>query len=182
MTQNTSSPYFFDENEIAEKATYHTLFMIADNEPGVLARVTSLFSARGYGIQSLTAGEIDEARHLSCMTITTFGTPQVIAQIKAQLEKIIAIRSVVNLSIAPNAVMREMILVRIMRSETNLQTLRDRLDLFGARQIDSEINTITFELNGETIAIDQYIEQLRVLCRDPAALSIARSGIAGLAD
>ena len=178
--QNTSSPYFFDP-DTDDKATYHTLFMIADNEPGVLARVTGLFSARGYGIQSLTAGEIDAGEHLSCMTITTFGTQAVIAQIKAQLEKIIAIRSVVNLSQQDNAVMRELTLIRIQRNEPQLAALQEHLELLGARRIDASETSVTFELNGETLAIDQYIKQLRALCRASDSIYIARSGITGIA-
>lgn len=175
--QNTSSPYFFDPDD-AEKAAYHTLYMTADNEPGVLARVTNLFSARGYQIQSLTAGEIDFARHLSCMTITTYGTPQVIAQIKAQLKKIIAIRDVYNLSETPNAVMREIALVRIQRHEPSLSQLTEKLSLFNAKQIAADEQTVTYEMTGETLAIDQYIQQLHTI----GAVEIARSGITGIAN
>lgn len=167
---------------MTNSANWHTLFMIADNEPGVLARVTGLFSARGYQIQSLTAGEIDHANHLSCMTITTFGTPQVIAQIKAQLEKIIAIRSVHNLSQTDNAFMRELVLIRIRRTQDNLQAITNHLNLLGAKMVDSNAEDITYELTGESTACDQYIQQLRALCDQPDCIHVARSGITGIAN
>ncbi len=159
-------------------STAYTLFMIADNETGVLARVTALFSARGYLIQSLTAGEIDAAKHLSCITITTFGTPAVVDQIRAQVLKIIAIREVIILSSARNSVQREMMLGRVSRSETQFQKMVDQLEMLDARQMDANENGVTYELSGEPAAIDQYIAQLRAL----GEIEIVRSGIIGLAD
>lgn len=163
-------------------STPHTLFMIADNETGVLARITALFSARGYTIQSLTAGEIDAANHLSCITITTFGTPAVVEQIRAQVLKIIAIREVMILSQAPNSVERELLLVRILRQEPSLPLMQDLLNSLDARQIDANETSMTYELSGTPGAIDQYINQLRALESQNSRLEVVRSGIIGLAD
>ena len=154
----------------------HTLFMLSDNEPGVLARVTGLFSARGFQIQNITAGEINEAKHLSCIAITTEGTPQTIAQIKAQVEKIVAIRSVVNLTEAPGAVQRELMLVRVRRDAVEHDMLVNALNELDARQIAADENSTSFELTGDTRAINQYITRLNGL----GEVEIARSGIVGM--
>ncbi len=162
---------------MSEAEQFHTLFMLSDNETGVLARVTGLFSARGYLIQSLTAGEINEARHLSCITITTTGTAPVIAQIKAQLEKIVAIREVYVLSYVPQAIQRELILVRALRNAEHFKRVMDELDILDARQIAAHEDSITYEVSGDPRALDQYILRLNKL---DDTLIIVRSGIVGL--
>ena len=154
----------------------YTLFMLSDNEPGVLARVTALFSARGFQIQNITAGEINEAKHLSCIAITTEGTAATIAQIKAQLEKIVAIRSVVNLTEAHGAVQRELMVVRVRRDAAEHDVLVDALNDLDARQIGADEFSTSFELTGDTRAINQYIERLNSL----GEVEIARSGIVGM--
>jgi acetolactate synthase-1/3 small subunit len=150
--------------------------MLSDNETGVLARVTGLFSARGFQIQNITAGEINAAKHLSCISITTEGTPATIAQIKAQLEKIVAIRSVVNLTEAHGAVQREMMIVRVRRNAADHDVLVNALNELDARQIAADENSTCFELTGDGRAIHQYIERLNAL----GEVEIARSGIVGM--
>jgi len=154
----------------------YTLFMLSDNERGVLARVTALFSARGYQIQNITAGEINEAQHLSCIAITTEGTPATIAQIKAQVEKIVAIRSVVNLTEAQGSVQRELMIIRVQRDAAVHDRMIDTLNEFDARQIAADENSTSFELTGDTRAINQYIARLNSL----GPVEIARSGIVGM--
>jgi len=154
----------------------YTLFMLSDNERGVLARVTALFSARGYQIQNITAGEINEAEHLSCIAITTEGTPATIAQIKAQVEKIVAIRSVVNLTEAQGSVQRELMIIRVWRDAAAHDNIVNTLNELDARQIAADENSTSFELTGDTRAINQYIARLNGL----GPVEIARSGIVGM--
>lgn len=154
----------------------YTLFLLSDNETGVLARVTALFSARGFGIQNITAGEINEDKHLSCIAITTEGTPSAIVQIQAQLEKIVAVRSVVNLTEAKGAVQRELMLVRVRREAAEHDAMIDTLNELDARQITADETSTSYELTGDTRAINQYIARLNAL----GSVEIARSGIVGM--
>src|SRR3979411_2120253 len=84
---------------VAEKIETHTLSVIVDNEAGVLARVVGLFSGRGYNIDSLTVSETEHEKHLSRITIVTTGTPMVIEQIKHQLERLVQVRRVHDLTV-----------------------------------------------------------------------------------
>ena len=93
--QPTGSAYFIAKE--TEKPENHTLSVLVDNEPGVLARVIGLFSGRGYNIESLTVSETEHEKHLSRITIVTRGTPHVLEQIKHQLERIVPVHRVVDL-------------------------------------------------------------------------------------
>ncbi|TGV64494.1 acetolactate synthase small subunit, partial [Mesorhizobium sp. M00.F.Ca.ET.149.01.1.1] len=95
--QPTGSAYFIAKE--TEKPETHTLSVLVDNEPGVLARVIGLFSGRGYNIESLTVSETEHEKHLSRITIVTRGTPHVMEQIKNQLERIVPVHRVVDLSV-----------------------------------------------------------------------------------
>src|SRR6201991_3440549 len=86
---------------VKEKIETRTLAVIVDNEPGVLARVIGLFSGRGYNIDSLTVSETEHEKHLSRITVVTRGTPMVIEQIKNQLERLVQVQRVVDLTEAP---------------------------------------------------------------------------------
>src|SRR5471030_2320941 len=97
----------------AQKAETHTLSVLVDNEPGVLARVIGLFSGRGYNIESLTVSETEHAKHLSLITIVTTGTPMVIEQIKNQLDRLVPIHSVVDMTLAENSIERELAMVKV---------------------------------------------------------------------
>ena len=92
----------------AQKSESHTLSVLVDNEPGVLARVIGLFSGRGYNIESLTVSETEHAKHLSLITIVTTGTPMVIEQIKNQLDRLVPIHRVVDMTLlaAPSSARR----------------------------------------------------------------------------
>src|SRR5258708_10862729 len=106
-----ASAYFIEERH--DRTESHTLSVIVDNEPGVLARVIGLFSGRGYNIDSLTVSETEHAQHLSRITIVTTGTPAVIEQIKAQLGRMVPIHRVHDLTAEGKAVERELALVKI---------------------------------------------------------------------
>src|SRR5881227_1969981 len=90
------SVYFLEERN--DKLETHTLSILVDNEPGVLPRIAGLFSGRGYNIDSLTVSETEHEKHLSRFTIVTSGTPMVIEQIRHQLERLVQIRRVVDLT------------------------------------------------------------------------------------
>src|SRR5476649_2549971 len=97
----------------AQKLETHTLSVLVDNEPGVLARVVGLFSGRGYNIESLTVAEVAHAEHLSRITIVTSGTPEAIEQIGHQLERLVPIHKVTDLTLRGNAVERELAMIKV---------------------------------------------------------------------
>lgn len=154
----------------------HTLAVIVDNEPGVLARVVGLFSGRGYNIESLTVAETDHTGHLSRITIVTTGTPQIIDQIEAQLGRIVQVREVHDLTAVGPAVERELALLRVAGTgEHRVEALR-LADVFRARVVDSTLSSFIFELTGTSEKVDAFADLMR-----PLGLSeIARTGIAAL--
>src|SRR4029078_2902313 len=101
---------------VAEKIETHTLSVIVDNEPGVLARVIGLFSGRGYNIDSLTAAETEQQKHLSRIPIVTRGTPMVIEQIKNQLGRLVPIHRVVDMTTSGPSIQRELAIVQVART------------------------------------------------------------------
>src|ERR1700758_1643157 len=103
----------YDLSPSTEAESEATFAILVDNEPGVLHRVVGLFAARGYNIESLTVAETDERAHTSRITIVTRGTPQVLTQIQAQLEKMVSTRHVLNVTADPNGVQRELALVKV---------------------------------------------------------------------
>src|ERR1051325_2003132 len=110
---------------VVESIVHHTLAVIVDNEPGVLARVIGLFSGRGYNIDSLTVSETEHEKHLSRITIATTGTPMVIEQIKHQLERLVPVHRVVDLPASGKALERELALVKVKgKGETRVEALR----------------------------------------------------------
>src|ERR1700754_865807 len=98
---------------ISQGVEQHTLCGLVDNEPGVLARVIGLFSGRGYNIDSLTVSETEHEKHLSRITIVTRGTPMVIEQIKNQLERIVPIHQVIDMTVAGPCLQRELAMVKV---------------------------------------------------------------------
>ncbi|WP_120499811.1 acetolactate synthase small subunit [Roseovarius sp. EL26] len=154
----------------------HTLAVIVDNEPGVLARVIGLFSGRGYNIDSLTVAEVDHTGHMSRITIVTKGTPQIIEQIKAQLGRIVSVHEVHDLTVEGDSVERELALVRVHGSgEQRVEALR-LAEIFRAQVVDSTHESFVFELTGAPDKIDAFAELMR-----PLGLGrIARTGVAAL--
>jgi len=91
----------------------HTMSVLVDNEPGILARVVGLFSGRGYNIESLTVAETDAKENLSRITIVTKGTPMIIEQIKAQLDRLVPVHKVRDLTVEGPHIERELALVKV---------------------------------------------------------------------
>ncbi len=155
----------------------HTISVLVDNESGVLARVIGLFSGRGYNIESLTVAEVDPANELSRITVVTTGTPMIIEQIKAQLERLVPIRKVVDLTTLDAHVERELALVKVKcRGEKRVESLRIA-DIFRARAIDSTSNSFVFEISGSTDKLDAFIRLM-----DPLGLvDVSRTGVVAIA-
>ncbi|MGF1552616.1 MAG: acetolactate synthase small subunit [Paracoccaceae bacterium] len=154
----------------------HTLAVLVDNEPGVLARVIGLFSGRGYNIESLTVAETDHASHLSRITIVTTGTPQVIEQIKAQLERMVPVHGVSDLTVLGPHLERELALVKVAsQGDKRVEALRLG-ELMGARVVDVTLESFVFELANDSEQIDAFVELMRPL----GLVEVARTGAAAL--
>ena len=154
----------------------HTLAVIVENEPGVLARVIGLFSGRGYNIESLTVAEIDHTGQMSRITLVTSGTPQVIEQIKAQLGRIIPVHEVHDLTVEGPTVERELALFKV-RGEGDARVEALRLaDIFRANVVDSTLESFVFEITGTPDKIDAFAELMRPL----GLTELARTGVAAL--
>ncbi len=161
----------------AEVIETHTLAVIVDNESGVLARVIGLFSARGYNIDSLTVAEVDHLGHRSRITIVTSGTPQVIAQIKAQLERMVVVHKVHDLTVEGPSVQRELALFKVQgRGEHRIEALR-LAEIFRANVVDSTLESFVFEMTGTPEKVDAFAELMRPL----GLVEVARTGVAALA-
>ncbi|MFU8899124.1 MAG: acetolactate synthase small subunit [Roseinatronobacter sp.] len=155
----------------------HTLAVSVDNESGVLARVIGLFSARGYNIDSLTVAEVDHLGHRSRITVVTSGTPQVITQIKAQLERMVIVHEVHDLTVEGPSVQRELALFKVKgRGEARIEALR-LAEIFRANVVDSTLESFVFEMTGTPEKVDAFAELMRPL----GLVEVARTGVAALA-
>lgn len=155
----------------------HTLAVIVENEPGVLARVIGLFSGRGYNIDSLTVAEVDHSGHRSRITIVTRGTPAVIDQIEAQLGRLVAVYEVHDLTAEGPCVQRELALIKVAgKGEARIEALR-LAEIFRANVVDSTLESFVFEMTGTPEKIDAFADLMRPL----GLREIARTGVAALA-
>jgi len=178
--QATGSAYFIAKE--TERPETHTLSVVVDNEPGVLARVIGLFSGRGYNIESLTVSETEHEKHISRITIVTRGTPHVLEQIKAQLERIVPVHRVVDLTVVAHELghekplERELALVKVTGTgEDRVEALR-LADAFRAQVIDANTEHFIFEITGRVSKIEQFISIMRPL----GLVEICRTGIAAM--
>ncbi|PWK72851.1 acetolactate synthase small subunit [Aminobacter sp. AP02] len=178
--QPTGSAYFIAKE--TEKPENHTLSVLVDNEPGVLARVIGLFSGRGYNIESLTVSETEHEKHLSRITIVTRGTPHVLEQIKHQLERIVPVHRVVDLTVMAQelgtggALARELALVKVAGTgEARVEALR-LAEAFRAKVIDANTEHFIFELTGKVSKIEQFIAIMKPL----GLVEICRTGVAAM--
>ncbi len=178
IKKGASSHSAYDLRDPNAQATEtHTLAVLVDNEAGVLARVIGLFSGRGYNIESLTVAEVDHEGHRSRITIVTSGTPQVIEQIKAQLERMVPVHQVNDLTVEGRAVQRELALFKVAGvGDKRIEALR-LAEIFRANVVDSTLESFVFEITGTPEKIDAFAELMR-----PLGLSdVARTGVAALA-
>jgi acetolactate synthase-1/3 small subunit len=154
----------------------HTLSVLVDNEPGVLARVIGLFSGRGYNIDSLTVSETEHEKQLSRITIVTTGTPMVIEQIKNQLERLVPVHRVIDVTVGGKSIERELAMVKVKGTgERRVEALR-LSDAFRARVIDATTESFVFELTGKSDKIDQFVGLMLPL----GLVEVSRTGIVAI--
>lgn len=159
-----------------EAVTRHTLAVIVDNEPGVLARIAGLFSGRGYNIESLTVSETEHQKHLSRITIVTAGTGETLQQIKAQLERLVPVHRVVDLTVQGNAIERELALAKVNgRGELRVEAMR-LASAFGARIVDATLESFVFELTGTTDEVERFIGLMMAV----GLVEVSRTGVAAM--
>jgi acetolactate synthase I/III small subunit len=173
---NAPSTSHYPAAPTAQKPETHTLSVLVDNEPGVLARVIGLFSGRGYNIESLTVSETEHRQHLSLITIVTTGTPMVIEQIKNQLDRLVPVHHVVDMTLSGKAIERELAMVKVKgKGENRVEALR-LADAFRARVIDATTESFVFEITGASEKIEQFISLMLPL----GLVEVARTGIAAI--
>jgi acetolactate synthase-1/3 small subunit len=171
----TGSVYFHEERKDAPER--HTLSILVDNEPGVLSRIAGLLSGRGYNIDSLTVSETEHEKHLSRFTIVTTGTPMVLEQIKNQLERMVPVHRVIDLTVVGEPLERELALVKVAGTgEKRIEALR-LAEIFRANVIDASTGHFVFEITGRSSKIEQFIS----IMRDLGLVEISRTGIAAMA-
>jgi acetolactate synthase-1/3 small subunit len=174
MTADTApSPSVYpvtpDQGEMSERI----LTVIVDNEPGVLARVIGLVSARGYNIESLTVAEIDAKKHRSRITLVTCGTEAKIEQIKAQLGRLVPVRNVIDVTQERDALSRELALVKVTgEGEHRVEAMR-LAGIFRARALDTTHTSFIFEVTGSRDKVSAFIDLMRPL----GLAEIARTGV-----
>ena len=154
----------------------HTIVVTVDNEPGVLARVIGLFAGRGYNIDSLTVSETEHEKHLSRITIVTRGTPMVIEQIKNQLDRLVPVHRVVDMTTAGPSIERELAMVKVRgKGEHRVEALR-LADAFRARVIDATTESFVFEITGGSDKIDQFVNLMLPL----GLIEVSRTGVVAI--
>jgi acetolactate synthase I/III small subunit len=155
----------------------HTIAILVDNESGVLARVIGLFSGRGYNIESLTVAEVEARRHLSRITIVTSGTPMVIEQIKNQLDRLVPVHKVSDLTEEGAHLERELALVKVRGTgNKRVESLRIA-DIFRARVVDSTIESFVFEMTGSSAKLNAFINLMQPL----GLVDVSRTGVVAIA-
>ena len=163
--------------KIAQQAAErHVLNVIVDNEAGILAKIAGLFTARGYNIDSLTVADISEDHAVSRITVVTRGPEPVIDQIRAQLERLIPVHKVIDLTEHGPHVERELALVKVAgKGESRVEALRIA-ELFRANVVDTTTASFVFELTGSPAKLDSFI----ALMRELGLVEVGRSGIVGM--
>ena len=175
-----ASAYFIAKN--TDIIVQHTLSVVVDNESGVLARVIGLFSGRGYNIESLTVSETEHEKHLSRITISSKGTPKILEQIKRQLERMVPVHRVVDLTLQSHILghekplERELALVKVAgKGEDRVEALR-LAEAFGAQVVDANLGHFVFEITGRQQKIEQFIAIVTPL----GLVEVCRTGIAAM--
>jgi acetolactate synthase-1/3 small subunit len=163
----------YDMTHAEEGVEQRTLACIVDNEPGVLARVVGLFSARGYNIESLTVAETDRNAHQSRITIVTSGTNHVLEQIEQQLLRLVPVTNVIDVTHSEGGIQRELALVKVAgKGEHRVEALRIS-EIFRAHVVDTTNESFIFEITGASSKIDQFVELMRPL----GLVEVSRTGV-----
>ncbi len=171
MSEAPASAYDMTHEDSPEER--RTIAVMVDNEPGVLARVVGLFSARGFNIESLTVAEVDQSRHRSRITIVTNGTPELLEQIEAQLLRLVPVDQVVDITKSKRGVERELALVKVAGSgDKRVEALRIA-EIFRASVIDTTNESFVFELTGASEKLSQFMELMKPL----GLVEVSRTGV-----
>jgi acetolactate synthase-1/3 small subunit len=168
------SVYFMEERH--DRTERHTLSVVVDNEPGVLARVIGLFSGRGYNIESLTVSETEHARHISRITIVTTGTPMVLTQIKHQLERLVPVHSVTDLTAEGRPLERELALVKVAGAGAARVEAIQLAQAYDASVIHATASHFVFQVTGSSPKVDEFIAVMAPL----GLAEVCRTGVAAI--
>ncbi len=164
-----------DGTEIGQRSA--TIAVLVENEAGILARVVGLFSGRGYNIESLTVAPVDEERRLSRITIVTSGTDMVIEQIKAQLDRLVPVHRVSDLTLEGPHLAREMMLIKVAgKGEQRMEALR-LADAFRARVVDATTESFVFEMTGDGGKLEAFTALMKPL----GLAEVVRTGVVAIA-
>lgn len=169
-----ASAYFFEDRH--DRTESHTLSVVVDNEPGVLARVIGLFSGRGYNIDSLTVSETEHAKHLSRITIVTTGTRMVIGQIRNQLDRLVPVHSVNDLTAEGWPLKRELVLVKVSSIGKNRFEALQLAEAFKAEVVVATTEHFIFQLASRPDKIDQFVAVMTPL----GIVELCRTGVAAI--
>jgi acetolactate synthase-1/3 small subunit len=159
-----------------EDSERHVLSVTVDNEAGILARIAGMVSARGYNIESLTVADVSEDHKVSRITIVTHGPPRVIDQIIAQLERLVPVHQVTDLTEAGPFVERELALVKVAGSGDMRNEALRLADVFRAKVVDTTLESFIFEITGPTSKIDTFVGLMREL----GLVDLGRTGVVGM--
>ena len=149
---------------------------MVDNEPGVLARVVGLFSGRGYNIESLSVSEVDSDKFLSRVTIVTSGTKIIVDQIKAQLNKLIPVHNLIDITQQDSFIAKEYILIKIKKNQKNQKKTFDIANKFNASILSDQNNELILEMVGTSLNISKFIKLLRTF----GIIELTRSGLVSM--
>lgn len=159
-----------------EETESHTISILVDNEAGALARVIGLFSGRGYNIESLSVAEIDRDKHKSRITIVTNGSMMTINKIKSQLERLVPVHSVNDLTSEGPSIEREMALIKVVCSKNDREEVIRLSEVYRAKTVDTTKDSFIFELTGNIEKINSFVDLLRPLGLE----DISRTGLAAV--
>ena len=155
----------------------HTLSVLVDNEPGVLARIAGLFSGRGYNIESLTVSETEHQKHVSRITVVTTGTAQVIEQIIHQLERLGPVHRGRDLTAQGAFVERELALVKVVGTGDARREALRLAEAFSARTMDATLTSFIFEMTGTSEEVERFLGTLT----EVGLVEVSRTGVAAMA-
>ena len=172
--QPSGSAYFITKPTAMPER--HTLSVLVDNEPGILARIAGLFSARGFNIDSLTVSETEHEKELSRITVVTVARPRVLNQIKLQLERLVPVHKVHDLTQEGKCLERELALVKVAGDgEDRVEALRIA-DAFRAQVVDASTKSFVFEITGKSTKVEQFISLMVPL----GLVEVVRTGVAAI--
>ncbi len=173
MSETSAPASAYDMTHEDAAPERRTLAIMVDNEPGVLARVVGLFSARGYNIESLTVAEVDASRHRSRITVVTEGTPAMLEQLEAQLLRLVPVGRVIDITKSKRGLERELALVKVAGSGgARVEALR-MAEIFRASVIDTTSESFVFEITGSSDKINQFLALMQPL----GLVEVSRTGV-----